>query len=416
MKDIPEIPHNTDAEMGMLGCVLDGAFDEAVKLGVSEESFHDIRLRGIWNVCAKLSDEGTDINPVNVGSKWREDLAFVASLPDYGPSAANVKRWWPDLWDAQVRRRAWMVHSQALREIASGATVDAVMASMEEALFKTSSQAALRDQKALKREFVELLEMASKGGLPNKGPRTGLDGIDDVYRGFRPASMNTLAARPGCGKTAFAVQVAVNNARQGKKVVVYSFEMSFNELFSRVVANESGEDLGWYFESGKGDITKIGATTMRCMQWPLIIEDNADTTLEGLRQSMRLHAKEGASLFIIDYLQLIRGGRRYDKRVDEVSAITRGLKRSFMETGVPGLVLAQMNRAIEGRNGKPQLSDLRESGSIEQDSDTVAFLHKDADDDWAGIEYIIRKNRHGSTGTKMLDWTKWCGRFSMAEQ
>ena len=229
--------------------------------------------------------------------------------------------------------------------------------------------------------------------------------------------MNILAARPGRGKTSLALQIALEVAQRGDHVHLWSYEMPYNQLATKAITYMSGEDVAHYLETGLGNQNRILLATDRFFKLPLTIVDRTDTTIHDIRSAALRSAKENNSkLFVIDYLQLIPSGRRIDNRVQEIGMISRELKKTFMITGVPGLVLAQMNRSIEGRESLPRLSDLRESGSLEQDSDTVSFLHDNPDDKTDDTTLLIRKNRHGATGKVAMVWTKWMGKFECVER
>ena len=236
--------------------------------------------------------------------------------------------------------------------------------------------------------------------------------VDELLTGLKEGSMNTLAARPGRGKTSLAVQIAIETALRGEHVAFYSFEMPFNQVYTKSLSYLSRVDVDYYLRTGQGPTEKIAMWAGKLTGLPLHIEDDPGLTVHDIASQVRRLSKEhGTKLVVVDYLQLISSGRQMESRVNEIGVVSRELKKAFMQTGVPGLVLAQMNRSIEGREGKPRLSDLRESGSIEQDSDTVMFLHDNPELDSDLTELVIKKNRHGRTGSVAMHWDKPVGRF-----
>ena len=302
---------------------------------------------------------------------------------------------------------------ETMRRIADDdVTTASLIESMEQDFFAaTTSHASKKNQKEAWRSLIELLEEAHPNGLKTIGLHTGMGPIDDIIRGFKPGSMNVVAGRPGGGKTAWALQVALNTAIAGEHVVVWSYEMPHAQLGTRLIANHSGEDMGHYLETGVGNLPSIIKAAQACASAPIHIEDRVDLNIAQLRSQARRFAKEmNTKLFVVDYLQLVPPAYRSKDRVREVGEISQHLKKAALETGVPFLVLAQMNRSIEERNGEPRLSDLRESGSIEQDSDTVSFLHMDENEP-EFLQFLVKKNRHGRTGKVGLNWTKYNGRF-----
>ena len=410
-----EIPFSDRAEKGLIGCCILGAYSDAVAAGISERHFYGLNALEAWRIMADLVEAGAEINEVNVTAKAPKLGMWLYEAIEKAPTASNLGFWLPELQDTATRRMIYQRYYDALHAVSDPDTdTKALLAKLESDFFEITANHSGKasDQKKRWRDFVELLETAYPNGLPSTGIRTGMDAVDDILRGFKPGSMNTLAARPGCGKTALACQLALNAAMQGKQVVYWSYEMPFEQVISRMVANHSGEDLGHYMETGQGDTAKIIQSTKAIAQSKIIVEDQVDTNITQLRSQARTHARErNAELFVVDYLGLIPPAYRGKDRVREVGEISQALKKSALETKVPFLVLCQMNRSIEERSGEPRLSDLRESGSIEQDSDTVSFLHMDPNEDQL-TQLLVRKNRHGRTGKVGLNWTKWNGRFS----
>ena len=408
-----DVPANHEAEQGAIGCIALGAYQDAIEAGVDANCWHNDNARAIWQACGRLDEQGQEINAVNLGNECEGLGMYLFDALEKAPTAINLRYWLPDLIDTAKRRGVFLRYYETMRRIADeDVTTASLIEAMEQDFFAaTTSHASKKNQKEAWRSLIELLEEAHPNGLKTIGLHTGMGPIDDIIRGFKPGSMNVVAGRPGGGKTAWALQVALNTAIAGEHVVVWSYEMPHAQLGTRLIANHSGEDMGHYLETGVGNLPSIIKAAQACASAPIHIEDRVDLNIAQLRSQARRFAKEmNTKLFVVDYLQLVPPAYRSKDRVREVGEISQHLKKAALETGVPFLVLAQMNRSIEERNGEPRLSDLRESGSIEQDSDTVSFLHMDENEP-EFLQFLVKKNRHGRTGKVGLNWTKYNGRF-----
>ena len=417
MKDKMMLPvdvlANHEAEQGAIGCVALGAYQDAIEAGVDANCWHNEHARAIWQACGRLDEQGQEINAVNLGNQCDGVGMYLFDALEKAPTESNLRYWLPDLLDTAKRRGVFLRYYETMRRIADDdVTTASLIESMEQDFFAaTTSHASKKNQKEAWRSLIELLEEAHPNGIKTVGLHTGMGPIDDIIRGFKPGSMNVVAGRPGGGKTAWALQVALNTAIAGQHVVLWSYEMPHAQLGTRLIANHSGEDMGHYLETGTGNLQSIIKAAQACASAPIHIEDRVDLNIAQLRSQARRFAKEmDTKLFVVDYLQLVPPAYRSKDRVREVGEISQHLKKAALETGVPFLVLAQMNRSIEERNGEPRLSDLRESGSIEQDSDTVSFLHMDENEP-EFLQFLVKKNRHGRTGKVGLNWTKYNGRF-----
>ena len=408
-----DVPANHEAEQGAIGCVALGAYQDAIEAGVDANCWHNEHARAIWQACGRLDEQGQQINAVNLGNQCDGVGMYLFDALEKAPTESNLRYWLPDLLDTAKRRGVFLRYYETMRRIADDdVTTASLIESMEQDFFAaTTSHASKKNQKEAWRSLIELLEEAHPNGIKTVGLHTGMGPIDDIIRGFKPGSMNVVAGRPGGGKTAWALQVALNTAIAGQHVVLWSYEMPHAQLGTRLIANHSGEDMGHYLETGTGNLPSIIKAAQACASAPIHIEDRVDLNIAQLRSQARRFAKEmDTKLFVVDYLQLVPPAYRSKDRVREVGEISQHLKKAALETGVPFLVLAQMNRSIEERNGEPRLSDLRESGSIEQDSDTVSFLHMDENEP-EFLQFLVKKNRHGRTGKVGLNWTKYNGRF-----
>ena len=418
-----EIPADEKAEQALIGCCVLGAYEQVLDEGGSIDLFHHELTRKAWKALEKLSDASLAINEVNVAQEVGGGPMWLMSAIEQAPTSENYKYWMPKLKDMEVRRRVFLRYYDGITKVNDDTipTPD-ILADMEKNFFDVTTNAStLRSQREGWSEVLDDMGEAWPNGKPNKGIPTGMPSIDRLLQ-MEPGSMNTLAARPGRGKTSFAIYLAVQAALRGKKVVYWSFEMPFNQIAAKVISASSGLDVRRYLETGDvpGGIEKMVEATKAAMALPITIEDNVGLTVSAIRaQARRLVKEKDIDFFIVDYIQLIHSGKRYDSRVNEVGFISRQLKCAAMETEKPFLVLSQLNRQIEtrGPDAEPRLADLRESGSIEQDSDMVAFLHQpdiEGAPDFTNL--IVRKNRHGPEGKAGLQWTKYNGVFEPLEK
>ena len=265
--------------------------------------------------------------------------------------------------------------------------------------------------------YKNLHTMATEGEAA-QGTKTGFSGVDNLLAGMGDSDLVLIGARPGMGKTSFALNIATNVALQTKKkVCLFSLEMSAEQLVSRVISSEAMVD-SYALRTGKLDNKQwddIAAATSKLAGCDILIDDTSGISVTAMKAKLRRITNLG--LVVIDYLQLMQSDRRSDNRVQEVADISRALKIMAKELNVPVICCAQLSRGPESRTDKrPMLSDLRDSGAIEQDADTVIFLYRDeyyktegSQDEGNIAEVIIAKNRHGSTGNVKMGWI---GRFT----
>lgn len=409
------IPHDPEAEQGALGCCMLGALEQAQETGLTVESFHDERCKRVWLACESLHKEGMEVNQVNVAQVSKEPM-FCMDLPDKAPTSGNLTFWLPRLRGAQSRRAAFVTHYDGLQRVASDMSTEDILGRLESDYYKLSNEScSRRDQRSQWRDYVDRLESAYPDGFKESGIQTGLFSLDSTIRGLKPGSMNIIAARPGRGKTALAVHIAHHCASAGQHVVYFSYEMPFQQVADRLVACRGGIDVSHLLETGNGNWQQFTEVVKEVGKLPICIEDKVDTSIRELRAIARRYAKDKkTALFVVDYLTLVPPSRRGREvnRVNEVGELSRELKKAALETGSVFLVLTQMNRNIEETSRKPRLSDLRESGAIEQDADTVTFLHLEDENETETVEAHIRKNRHGRTGSTNLGWRRWCNQFT----
>ena len=419
-------PQNLEAEQSVLGSLMLDR-DAIIKIAdtLSAEDFYDEKHAVIYRAVLRLFDERSSIDILTVANKLDEaaslekigGMTYLTTLVNSVPSAAHVLHYAKIVRHKGTLRRlisqAAEIQSLGFRE---DADLETLLDQAEQKLFSVS-------QKYLKQNFVPLSEILhetfdridelhrEKGKL--RGLPTGFGDLDNKLGGLQKSDLVILAARPSMGKTSLALDV-IRHVAVGKKkpVAIFSLEMSKDQLVDRLLAAEAEVDL-WKMRTGRlndigpeNDFERIGHALGRLSEAPIFIDDSGTVNIMELRtKARRLQAEQAIELIVVDYLQLMEG-RNTENRVQEVSEISRSLKTLAKELNVPVLALSQLSRAVEQRGGdkKPQLSDLRESGSIEQDADVVMFISRD--EMYTGkesrkphiAEILIRKHRNGPTG------------------
>jgi replicative DNA helicase len=418
------LPHNLEAERSILGAVLldNHSLNAAVEKLRSEDFFLP-QHRQIFERMIQLAEKQQAIDVVTL----MEDLArrgelesaggvpYLSQLADGLPRSTNVEHYARIVKEKAVLRNlafsAAAIQEQAL---AGGDDADVILDRAESTIFQIAEdrvRAGLIGVKELVRDNFERLERIFSEGRRITGLATGYAGLDNETAGLQPSELVILAARPSMGKTALALNIAENVAvRNGQPVAVFSLEMSKESLLLRMLASEARVDAHKFRTGhmGRDDWNKITRALTSLGDAPLWIDDSASSTvLEMGAKARRLKRDRGLSLMIVDYLQLVvpTNTGRGTNRQEEVSSISRALKGLAKELKVPIVVLSQLTRAPEREERKPQLSDLRESGAIEQDADVVLFINRPnfyktdlPEEDRAKAELIIAKQRNGPTG------------------
>ena len=422
-------PHNKEAEISVLGAIL---LDSEVLLDVAEvlnaDDFYEEGHKEIYRAITELHMDSKPIDLVTVSEclTKRKSLeavggrAYIASLADAVPTSANAKEY------------AYIIHQKAaLRSLISTAgsivetcyeeklepetILDNAEANILSIAQEKKTNSAQEISKVLENDLDSILEAQKNGGVI-PGLTSGFKTLDEKTTGFSPAEFVIVAARPSMGKTAFALNVAQNAAiKAGARVVIFSLEMTKEQLGMRMLAMEARVDSK-KLKTGDvsaEDMDDINNAIKRLSKMDLVIDDTPGMGVMEIRNKCRrLAAKKPIDLIVIDYLQMMTMGSSFDNRVQEVSTISRYLKQLAREMKCPVICLSQLSRAVEQRQGshKPILSDLRESGAIEQDADIVMFLYrddyyKDKDADPSNTcDIIIAKNRNGETGVVTLTW------------
>ncbi len=433
------LPANVDAERSILGAILldNFSFNEAAE-HLKPEDFSLDSHRRIYQRMIDLMDTSRAVDLITLVeelSRRKElqtvgDVGYISGLVDGVPDRPSIEHYIKIVRDKALLRGLIHTANAAITRAADQSDdAEDVLNEAEAALFQLSEKRLGRGfmgvQEIVKEKFGSIDSLLQKGQRIT-GVETHFADLDEKTAGLQKSDLIIIAARPSMGKTAFAMNIAENAAIIDQKVVgVFSLEMSNEALLQRLLCSVARVD-SHKFRTGslwQDDMRKISQALEKLTQAPIFIDDTPGISLSEMRaKARRLRQSQGRlDLIIVDYLQLMSGGsRRYENRTQEVSAISRGLKALAKEMEVPVIALSQLSRAPESRGSgdhRPQLADLRESGSIEQDADVVAFIfreevYKPDEPELEGIaEILIRKQRNGPTGTVKLAFIKSSTRF-----
>ena len=431
------VPHNREAEEALLGAVLinpEAYYDVAQFLEADDFYIH--RHRWIWNAFKRLNETHTPIDFLTVTTELEQSAklaevggaAYLTALMSNVPSALHAETYGRIIEETAIRRRMLEAANQIAKLAYDEETgLEAVMNDAEKAVFGVSEKRLTRDLAPINEvlsEFYDHISDLSQRPDEIRGVPTGFIDLDKLLTGLQPSDLVIIAGRPGMGKTGFALSLAKHAAQIHKKhVAIFSLEMGNDQLVQRLIAQETGID-SQRLRSGKLEAHEWNLFTHAVEvlgDTRIFLDDTPGITPLQLRtKCRRLHLEYGLDLIIIDYLQLMSGDTRTDNRVQEVSYISRQLKILARELNVPVLAAAQLSRAVEQRaDKKPVLSDLRESGSLEQDADIVMFIYRPEvyDEDPAKeniAEIIIAKHRNGPVGSVQLIFRKNLAKFENA--
>jgi replicative DNA helicase len=430
-------PSNLEAEASLLGAILIDA-DALVKIAdrINAQDFYDPRHKRIYEAVAQLYERRSPIDVLTLADQLKNNAAldlvggpaYLTELTNFVPTASHVEQY-ADIVAQKSLRRRLIKASQQIVELGydESKALKELVEEAESQLFQVSQthvkQSIVSIEDILAESF-ERLDDLHKDKAKIRGVPTGFRDMDDILAGLQRSDLFILAARPSMGKTAFSLNLAHNVATLAKQpVLVFSLEMSKEQLVDRLLSMESGVDA-WALRTGNltdTDFEKIGNAMGTLSEAPIYIDDTPSITVSDLRTKARREAHQHPlGLIIVDYLQLMSGGSKFggsENRVQEISEISRGLKGIARELDVPLIALSQLSRSVENRNPQiPQLADLRESGSIEQDADVVAFIYREEyynpETDKKGITSIlIKKHRNGPTGDIDLFFDKEKQRF-----
>lgn len=435
-------PHNLEAESSLLGAILIDA-DAIVRVAdiVSVDDFYDERHQRIYEAIKKLYEKHSPIDVLTLSDQLKSSgfldiiggATYLTELTNYVPTAAHVEEYANIVAQKAIRRRL-IKASQTMVGFGydEETSIQDLIESAESELFKVSQQHVKQDIASIEdilAESFERLDELHKDKGKIRGVPTGLRDLDNILAGLQRSDLIIIAARPSMGKTALTLNLAHNIATKTElPVLLFSLEMSKEQIVDRMLSMESGVDA-WNIRTGNlsdSDFEKIGQAMGTLSEAPIYIDDTPGITVSDMRTKARReqHQRQLGAI-MVDYLQLMSGGSRFggdSNRVQEISEISRGLKAIARELNVPVVALSQLSRSVESRSPQiPQLADLRESGSIEQDADVVAFIYREdyynPDTDRKNLtDIFIKKHRNGPTGQVELYFDRERQRFKSLDK
>jgi replicative DNA helicase len=439
MSEFDELPpHSTEAEQGVLGCILEApgeCLDDCRSKLAGAEAFYEVRHQQLYHELVAMAEEGAGIDMVTLVSRLKDrgtletagGVSYLSSLPEMG-LVGMVGEYLEIVRDKWQRRQMLRLCSESRERTHTAHDFSEVIAEASNGLMRISEDRSGKNEvgmRELMSQTIEVLENYHRGHGQLSGYSTGFEYLNKLTCGFEVGNMFVIAARPSVGKTAFMLQLADQMATiNGAGVAIFSLEMTVSQLGIRLACGRAGADshrlrTGFFEHKDFGPLTTAIAELGKL---PIVIDDTAGLSIVELRaRARRLHRTHGIKIVMVDYLQLLHGDQK-GSREQEVSDISQQLKAMAKELSVVVIVLAQLNRAIEKeKNRAPILSDLRESGSIEQDADLVGFLWQpkikdmEVSEDWskkhAYTTLTVAKQRNGPTGPDRLLFKKWSGRF-----
>ena len=416
-------PQDIVAEKSLLGAIMlsNDTLPDILNF-LRPQDFYEERHKTIFQSVLDLYDQHKPVDLLTLTADLRAKkklkevggAAYLTEISNFVPAASHAKAYAEIIEKASVRRRLIKAGTEiANKAYEDDAEVDSLVGKAEKELFEVSDKVIKSDYVAMNDLLADAFDRIedlhkNKGAL--RGLKTGFTDLDKKTAGFQKGDFIVIGARPAKGKTTFAQNLAYNIADINKKgVLFFSMEMAANEIVDRMISDISGVD-NWKMRTGNlsdEEFAKIGDALGDMDEIPIYIDDTSSMTIVELRNKARRAMHDhNIGIVIVDYLQLIAGSDRYaGNRVQEVTEISRGLKILARELSIPVVALAQLSRNVTGREDpRPVLSDLRESGSIEQDADLVIFIHrpdyyKKPDEEQTNItELLIRKHRHGALG------------------
>ncbi|MBZ4670359.1 MAG: primary replicative helicase [Oscillospiraceae bacterium] len=432
-----DLPYSLEAEQTVLGALLlEPETLSIVMEHLKPESFYNEKHRDLFGIIIRMFSSGTNADIITVLNEAvkqgifessSQGKSYLSTIMQGVPTVSNIESYCK-IVEEKFYIRSLILAAREIIDIASSGQDDAktILDSAEQKIYDIRQGREVEGLTKIDEVIVQAYDRLQKITGPDKekylGAKSGFAELDTVITGLNKSDLLIIAARPGMGKTSFAMNIATNVARRsGKQVAVFSLEMSKEQLAVRMLSSEalvSSQSLKTGKISGE-EWVRLAAGADVLSRLPIYLDDTPGITVPQMKAKLRRMSNLG--LVVIDYLQLMSSARRIDNRVLEISEITRHLKLMAKELNVPVITLSQLSRGPESRTDhRPLLSDLRESGSIEQDADIIMFLYRDAyynkESEQQNIsECIIAKNRHGSTGTVYLVWDGQFTRFSSAE-
>lgn len=420
-------PQSLDTEKALLGALLlnSNAMYEVADI-VRLDSFYSGQNRMVFEAMLDLYEKGQPLDIITVSTKLKDQkrlnevggIAFLSELANAAISPGSAKHY-ADIIQSKFIFRSLIEAGWNIQELGydEGRDVAEALDEAEKNIFNVANAPSLKKFISIKEELKsawDRLEALQKHDKALRGISTGFAPLDDKLSGFQKSDLIILAARPSMGKTALALDIArISATKHGTPVGIFSLEMSSNQLVDRMLSAEAKVD-SWKIRTGKvkndEDFNRLQQGMATLSEAPIYIDDQPGATILSMRSTARrLKLDKGLGLVIVDYLQLITpsSNRSNENLVQQITEVSRSLKAMARELEVPVLALSQLSRAVEQRGGRPRLSDLRDSGSIEQDADVVMFIHRE---DMAGTrtdriedrtniaEILIEKHRNGPTG------------------
>jgi replicative DNA helicase len=418
MAKIKTLPHNEEAEQSVLGAILiDKEAINLVSQIILPKHFYNDILGIIYEAMVMLSDERKPIDLLTLTAQLKKhrdfdkiDTSVLTDLVNIVPTAANVEHY-AYIVKESATKRSLITAGTIIAEMGYDAEkeIKEILDQAESTVFAISQGHIVKGfipiKETLTLSFDRIDELHRRGaGL--RGIPTGFSDLDSLLSGMQRSNLLILAARPGQGKTAIMLNMAQHIAVKEKiPIGIFSLEMSKEELVDRLLVSQADVDA-WRLKTGKlseDDFTKLSEAMGQLADAPIFIDDTPGISIAEMRsKARRLQLEHNVQLIVVDYLQLVDPGRRYDNRVQEVSVVSQSLKNLARELNIPVLSASQLNRSVEHRAGdrRPQLADLRESGAIEQDADVVMFLYRpDVEHSGPNIptKLLIAKHRNGPT-------------------
>ena len=433
-----KVPHSLEAEQAVLGAMLiDPACVPEVIEKLNPSDFYIDENRAIFEtIYSMFASSGKKVDPVTVLEELKktglyEDSggsAYLMQLMDVTPTAANVREYCEIVRGKSMLRSVLTAASETVDLILSEEGEPAEIADLaEQKIYAVRQGREIRGLTHIKAAISEVYNTLDEMALSTEkitGISTGFSAIDAVIGGLNRSDLILLASRPGMGKTSMALNVAMHAAeKSGKCVAIFQLEMSKEQLAMRLLSSKSRIELKKIRlgDLQPNDWTEVVRAANDLSRTKMYVDDNPAIKVADIKAKCR-RLGDDLGLIVIDYLQLMQGSRKFENRVIEVSDISRSLKIMAKELNVPVLCLSQLSRASEQRpNKRPMLSDLRESGAIEQDADIVMFLYRDDyyyddSEERNTAECIVAKNRHGETGKIMLQWSGQLTTFSSQDR
>ena len=434
-----QLPYNMQAEQSVLGAALmDETILNRLITEMDPDMFYSEQNRAVYEEMRRLFSESEAVDVITLVDSLAQNGVFkgaddakvyITRIAETVPAISNVDSYIKIVKEKYQTRRLIEAARDILQQSSEESDSDLLLESAEQKLYDIRNGQDRSGVKTIQESILEVIDTMQKlsGADRDKfaGIPTGFNYLDNILTGLGRSDLIILAARPGMGKTSFALNIATRVAMQQKvPVAIFSLEMTKEQLTNRILSAEAGID-SQAFRTGAlraEDWEYLALATEKLHDAPIYMDDTSGITITEMKAKIRRvnqdPSRPNVGLIVIDYLQLMTTGQRTENRVQEISSITRNLKIMAKEMNVPIIALSQLSRAVEkqGNNSshRPQLSDLRDSGSIEQDADCVLFLYRDsyyasqnpdgAEVDADTAECIVAKNRHGETSTVPLGW------------